>query len=128
MLVLAGSRCSFDHASEDLEELSHIQVSNDVVRRVCDEEGKAIQKWMNNSAEPGKAFAAAQGVVEFSTDGLKINTVAGWREIRQSVFCKRQPLFAIQPPVGKLLGFESRGVRSPQRGVTPSYPGCLSPA
>ena len=97
MLVLAGSRCSFDHASEDLEELSHIQVSNDVVRRVCDEEGKAIQKWMNNSAEPGKAFAAAQGVVEFSTDGLKINTVAGWREIRQSVFCKRPPATPAAP-------------------------------
>ena len=33
--------------------------------------------------------AAAQGVAEFSTDGLKGNTVGGWREIRQSVFCKR---------------------------------------
>lgn len=91
MIVLAGSRCSFDHASEDLLELSHVQVSNDVVRRVCDEEGKSIQEWMNRSTHPAAAFAAAQGAVEFSTDGLKINTVGGWREIRQSVFCKRQP-------------------------------------
>lgn len=97
MIVLAGSRCSFDQASKDLEELSHVRVSNDVIRRVCDEEGKAVQKWMNRSAEPGKAFAAAPGVVEFSTDGLKINTVDGWREIRQSVFCKRQPAAPAAP-------------------------------
>lgn len=95
MIVLAGSRCSFDQASHDLEELSHIQVSNDVIRRVCDEEGKAVQQWMNQSPEPGKAFAAAQGVVEFSTDGLKVNTVDGWREIRQSVFCKRPPAASV---------------------------------
>lgn len=91
MVVLAGSRCSFDEASENLAELSHLQVSNDLVRRVCDEEGRAIQQWMNQSPEPQKAFAAAEGVVEFSTDGLKINTVDGWREIRQSVFSKRTP-------------------------------------
>jgi hypothetical protein len=91
MVVLAGSRCSFDQASQDLLELSHVQVSNDLVRRVCDEEGKSIQKWMNHSEQPAKAFAAAEGSVEFSTDGLKINTVNGWREIRQSVFCKRPP-------------------------------------
>jgi hypothetical protein len=34
MVVLAGSGCSFDEASHNLEELSHIEVSNDVVRRV----------------------------------------------------------------------------------------------
>ena len=89
MIVLAGSRCSFDQASDDLEELSHVQVSNDVIRRVCDQEGKAVQQWMNQSPEPQRAFAAAQGVVEFSTDGLKVNTVDGWKEIRQSVFSKR---------------------------------------
>lgn len=91
MIVLAGSRCSFDQASDDLEELSHLQVSNDVIRRVCDEEGKTVQQWMNQSQEPQKAFAAAKGVVEFSTDGLKVNTVGGWKEIRQSVFSKRLP-------------------------------------
>jgi hypothetical protein len=95
MVVLAGSRCSFDEASETLKELSGLQISNDVIRRVCDEEGRAIQQWMNQSPEPQKAFAAAQGVVEFSTDGLKVNTVDGWREIRQSVFCKRTPAAAV---------------------------------
>ena len=61
MIVLAGSGCSFDEASRNLKELGHILLSNDVVRRVCDEEGKAIQQWMNQSPEPQKAFAAAGG-------------------------------------------------------------------
>lgn len=95
MIVLAGSGCSFDEASRNLKELCHLQLSNDVVRRVCDEEGKAVQQWMNHSPEPKKAFDAAEGVVEFSTDGLKINTVEGWREIRQSVISKRTPALAV---------------------------------
>lgn len=95
MVVLAGSGCSFDEASRNLKELCRLQLSNDVVRRVCDEEGQTVQKWMNQSPEPKKVFDAAQGAVEFSTDGLKINTVGGWREIRQSVIAKRKPGLAV---------------------------------
>lgn len=97
MVVLAGSGCSFDEASRNLKELCHLQISNDVIRRVCDEEGKSVQQWMKDSPAPQKAFAAAPGVVEFSTDGLKINTVDGWREIRQSVLSKREPALPAAP-------------------------------
>lgn len=89
MIVLAGSGCSFDEASRNLKQIGHLLVSDDVVRRVCDAEGKLVQQWMNQSPEPAQAFEAAEGVVEFSTDGLKINTMGGWREIRQSVLSKR---------------------------------------
>jgi hypothetical protein len=95
MIVLAGSGCSFDEAARNLAELSHVQVANDLVRTVCDEEGKAVQQWMSQSAEPKKVFDGAEGVVEFSTDGLKINTVDGWREIRQSVISKRVPALSV---------------------------------
>ena len=92
MIVLAGSGgVSFDEAERNLQELCHLSVSNDVVRRVCDEEGEAARKWMNQAPQVKQAFDAAQGVVEFSTDGLKVNTVDGWREIRQSVISKRTP-------------------------------------
>ena len=97
MLVLAGSRTSFDEASDHLKELSHLSVSNDVVRRVCDEEGKAARQWLVGSPEPAKSFAAAKGVVEFSTDGLKVNTVGGWREMRLSVMSKREPALPAPP-------------------------------
>jgi hypothetical protein len=95
MIVLAGSSVSFDEAERNLKELCHLSVSNDVVRRVCNEEGKAIQTWMNQAPEPKEAFDKAEGVVEFSTDGLKINTVDGWREIRQSVMSKCTPALPV---------------------------------
>ena len=91
MIVLAGSGVSFDEAERNLEELSHLRVSNDVVRRVCDEEGEAVRQWMNRAPEVKRAFDAAEGAVEFSTDGLKVNTVDGWREIRMSVMSRRTP-------------------------------------
>ena len=99
MIVLAGSGVSFDEAERNLEELSHLSVSNDVVRRVCDEEGEAVRKWMNRAPQVKQAFDAADGAVEFSTDGLKVNTVGGWREIRQSVISKRTP--ALPAPAGQ---------------------------
>jgi hypothetical protein len=97
MIVLAGSGCSFDEAQRNLKELCHLPVSNDVVRRICDEEGEAVRKWMNGAPEIKESFDKAEGVVEFSTDGLKINTVDGWREIRQSVISKRTAALPVAP-------------------------------
>ena len=111
MIVLAGSGCSFDEAERNLSELCHLKVSNDVVRRVCDEEGKSVQQWMNSSPEPKKAFDAAQGAIEFSTDGLTINTVNGWREIRQSVMSKRRPAPAAEPAQWEDRVLEAPAVR-----------------
>jgi len=97
MMVLAGSGRSFDEAARNLKELCHVQTSNDVIREISDEEGVSMQKWMNSSPEPQRAFAAAKGKVEFSTDGLKINTTDGWREMRLSVISKRQPVAPAKP-------------------------------
>ncbi len=97
MIVLAGSGRSFDEAERNLKELCHVQTSNDVIRAICDEQGTAMQEWINSSPEPKMAFAAARGEVEFSTDGLKINTVGGWREMRLSVISKREPVASATP-------------------------------
>jgi hypothetical protein len=119
MVVLAGSGCSFDEASRNLKELCHLQLSNDVVRRVCDEEGQAVRKWMNQSPEPKKAFDAAEGAVEFSTDGLKINTVGGWREIRQSVIAKRTAALAVAADQWDQRTLEPPSVRLAVCGIAP---------
>lgn len=119
MIVLAGSGCSFDEASRHLKELSRLSISNDVIRRICDEEGKSVQRWMNHSPEPQKAFAAAEGVVEFSTDGLKINTVDGWREIRQSVLSKRTPALPALPSQWDDRPLEAPTVRMAICGIAP---------
>lgn len=119
MIVLAGSACSFDEASRNLNELGHLQISNDVIRRVCDEEGTSVQQWMKDSPQPQKAFAAAEGVVEFSTDGLKINTVNGWREIRQSVLSKRTPALPAVPKQWDDRKLETPAVRMAICAIAP---------
>lgn len=89
MATLAGSTWSFDQASDKLEELCHLSVSNDVIRRVCDAEGQAARDWLRSDGAPAEMLAEAEGDVEFYTDGVQVNTVDGWREMRLSVFVKR---------------------------------------
>lgn len=117
MIVLAGSGVSFDESSRNLKELCHLNISNDVVRRVCDEEGESIRQWMNRAPQVKEAFDAADGVVEFSTDGLKINTVDGWREIRQSVISKRTPALPALPTQWDQRPLEPPSVRVAVCGI-----------
>jgi hypothetical protein len=91
MAALAGTSWSFDKASRHLKEFCHVEVSDDTIERVCQEEGQRAGQWMEQSEAPVEALARAKGEVEFSSDGLKINTVNGWREMRLSVFVKRPP-------------------------------------
>jgi len=43
MVVLAGSGCSFDEAERNLKELCHLQLSNDVVRRVWEHKNNVAE-------------------------------------------------------------------------------------
>ena len=97
MVSLAGTSWSFDKASAQLKEMCHLTVSDDTIERVCQEEGERSVAWLEQSQTPVRTFARAQGEVEFSSDGLKINTVDGWREMRVSTFIKRTPTSACAP-------------------------------
>jgi hypothetical protein len=97
MLSLAGTSWSFDRASSHLREFCHIEVSDDTIERVCQEEGERAGKWMEQSSEVVEAFAQASGQAEFSTDGVKINTVDDWREMRLSMLARREPAAACAP-------------------------------
>jgi hypothetical protein len=90
MLTLAGTSWPFDRAQAHLKEFCHLQVSDDTIERVCQEQGERAKRWMEQSPEPVKVFEQARGLAEFSTDGVKINTTGGWREMRISVLGKRQ--------------------------------------
>ena len=65
MLSLAGMSWSFDTASDRLVELCLLKVSNDTIRRVSEQEGRAVQKWMQKSSKPGEVFRQAKGDNEF---------------------------------------------------------------
>lgn len=97
MVTLVGSCWSFDEASAKLGELCQLQVSNDVIRRVCNAEGEQAKQWLTESPEPAEAMARATGELEFYSDGVQVNTVDGWREMRISVFAKRATAAPAQP-------------------------------
>lgn len=97
MLSLAGMSWSFDTASDRLAELCLLKVSNDTIRRVSEEEGKAVQEWIPQSDRPGEVFKQAEGQQEFYTDGVTVNTTKGWRELRLNVMDKREAGLAATP-------------------------------
>ena len=97
MLTLAGMSWSFDRASAHLLEFCHLRVSDDTIERVCQEEGQRAGMWMSQADEPVDAFAKAVGQAEFSTDGVKVNTVGGWREMRLSILAKREAALPCKP-------------------------------
>jgi hypothetical protein len=47
------------------------------------------RRWQQEP-EAGSSFRQAGGEVDLSTDGTSVNTTAGWREMRLSVFAKRE--------------------------------------
>ena len=91
LLCLAGASWSFDRASAHLRELCGLAVCDNTIRRVCHEHGGAARDWQRDDPAAAAAFRAAAGEVEFQTDGTAVNTTAGWRELRLSVFAKRHP-------------------------------------
>jgi hypothetical protein len=90
LLCLAGASWSFDRAAAHLKELCGLSVCDNTIRAVCHERGAAVRGWRRDSPGAARAFREAAGDVEFPTDGTSVNTTAGWREMRLSVFAKRR--------------------------------------
>ena len=59
-----------------------------------------------------RAFRAADGDVEFQTDGTSVNTTGGWRELRLSLFAKR----GRAAPAGP-AGWQQRDLPAPHARV-----------
>ena len=49
-----------------------------------------MRAWQREDPEAARPFREAEGDVEFQTDGTCVNTTGGWREVRLSIFAKRQ--------------------------------------
>jgi hypothetical protein len=91
LLCLVGAGWSFERAARYLREVAGLVVCDNTVRKVCDRHGGLMRTWQREEPEAGAAFRAAEGDVEFQTDGTSVNTTEGWREMRLSVFAKRPP-------------------------------------
>ena len=121
VVTAAGTSWPFDQASARLAELCLLTVSNGVIRAVCNEEGEAARRRMNESPEPAAAMAKAAGGVEFYTDGVKVNTVGGWREMRPSVFAKREAGEAATPGQWKDRVLPEPAARVASCAIAPSH-------
>lgn len=89
LLCLAGASWSFDRASANLKELCGLVTCDNTIRAVCHEHGGAMRDWQRDDPRARAAFREAGGDVEFQTDGTCVNTTEGWREMRLSIFAKR---------------------------------------
>jgi hypothetical protein len=121
MLSLAGMSWPFDTAARRLKELCHINVSDDTIERVCQEEGERARRWTAESDAPAQTFTQAKGQAEFYTDGVKINTVRGWREMRLSVLAKRPAALAATPEQWKDRVLEEPTARMALCAIAPAH-------
>lgn len=94
MIVTLSTVWSFDNTSSKLAEICAMKVSDDTVERICQDEGERARKWLRGGEGTShplvKAFEKARGEAEFYSDGLKINTTGGWREMRLNLLQKRE--------------------------------------
>ena len=67
-----------------------MNVSDDTIERVCQHEGEEARKWLRVSEPTAEAFEKAAGEPEMYSDGLKVNTTEGWREMRLNLLQKRE--------------------------------------
>jgi hypothetical protein len=91
LLCLAGAEQSFERAARLLRELAGLHVCDNTVRKACDRHGASVRAWQRRAPEAGAAFREAAGDVEFQADGTSVNTTGGWREMRLSIFSRREP-------------------------------------
>lgn len=89
VLCLLGADWSFERCARHLRDVAGLVVCDNTVRKVCDRHGGLMRAWQREEPEASRAFAVADGDVEFQTDGTSVNTTEGWREMRLSVFAKR---------------------------------------
>src|SRR5262249_27052622 len=98
LLRLAGAGQSSEAAARTLREPAGLVVRDNTVRKACDRHGRAMRAWQRDDPGAAAAFRGARGGVEFLTDGTSVNTTEGWREMRLSIFAKRQPGEPITDP------------------------------
>lgn len=90
LLTLAGASWSFAGAARHLAEFCGLRTCHQTIRQVCYQEAGLMADWLHGDKAAGAGFAAADGDIEFQTDGTMVNTWEGWREIRPGIFAKRR--------------------------------------
>src|SRR5262249_32816582 len=82
---------SFAKARDILDEVCGWCISDELIRQVCYREGQRIEQWLDGDPGVYQQFVIAPGQVEVEIDAAKVNTVAGWRDMKIVIYAKREP-------------------------------------
>ena len=108
LACLAAASWSFDRASALLAESCGLRVSDTTIRACAVAAGGQMRLWQRSSPAAARAFAAARGDIEFSSDGTSVTTLGGWREMRLAIFAKRP-----RGPAAMPAQWDDRGLPAP---------------
>ena len=111
IIVTVATAWSFDRASVKLADICSMNASDDTIERVCQDEGERARKWLRGAAALVEGFEKASGDPEFYSDGLKVNTTGGWREMRLNLLQKRERAASMRPQDWKDRVLPEPGVR-----------------
>lgn len=89
LITLAGGSWGFETAEKHLEEMSGIDLSANTIKKVTCETGQEMKQWQRESKELHEEFAQTPGNTELMTDGTCVKTTKGWREVKVTIFAKR---------------------------------------
>jgi hypothetical protein len=109
LLCVVGAEWSFARCARYLRDLAGLVVCDNTIRKVCDRHGGLMRVWQREDPEASRQFREASGDVEFQTDGTCVNTTTGWREVRLSIFAKRDR----GEPVADLAGWDGERLPAP---------------
>jgi hypothetical protein len=86
-----AAETSFASTSEHLHEMLGVDLCPETVRTLVEGHGQAMARFQPQDAESEKAFQAAAGAVEFTTDAGKVNTrEEGWKDLKIAMISKRK--------------------------------------
>jgi hypothetical protein len=90
LACLAGIHDPFRQAEQLLAELSGWSIDAETIRRRCHAEAALARQQRGRRGAFAEQFVAASGDRELHLDAGKVNTPAGWRDVKVAVFACRQ--------------------------------------
>lgn len=90
LACLAAASWSFDVAADRLHEFAGVRVDGETIRRHGHRAAEALTR-RREASPPRSSFDAAEGEVEFLTDGVMAPSRDGWRELKLALYLKRPP-------------------------------------
>lgn len=85
----------YKEAAKSLKTFHNINISENTVREMAQREGRQILEWERKDKAASEPFIKEKGVVEFTTDGVMVNTYVekegdeSWREMKVAIVSKR---------------------------------------